>query len=117
MKRALCRFLILFSTLTLFFTMAMAASYDGRIWTGKPTIIGTGYYCTAAQNKSGGDVSTHFAKAKTWKTINGTPVNGAATGNNRAVASTGSTKPVKGWGQYGETGWSTEGIFAAGAWD
>ena len=98
------------------FSVAFAASYDGAIWTGKPTILGIGYYCTAAQNRSQGDVSTHWAKAKTWA-AGLKPVIASAIGNNRAVASTGSVKPYKGWGSYGESDWSTEGKFASGAWD
>lgn len=97
-------------------SIAFAANYDGHIWTGKPNILGMGYYCTAAQNRSAGDVSTHWATAKTWKP-SGSYVTGSATGNNTAVASTGQTKPYKGWGSYGETGWSTEGSFRASAWD
>ncbi len=53
----------------LLFSVAFAATYDGAIWTGKPTIFGIGYYCTAAQNRSQGDVSTHWAKAKTWRQV------------------------------------------------
>lgn len=100
----------------LLFSVAFAATYDGAIWTGKPTIFGIGYYCTAAQNRSQGDVSTHWSKAKTWA-AGLAPVTASASGNDRAVASTGSVKPYKGWGSYGETGWSTEGKFASGAWD
>ena len=99
------------------FSCALAASYSGSIWTGKPNFLGIGYYCTAAKNTSGGDVSTHWAKAKTWITSGGAPVKDSASGNNRAAAKTGKTHPYKGWGAYGETGWSTEGTFKASAWD
>ena len=119
MKKSLVRvFLVSVCVLALAISAAHAThSYEGSIWVGKPTILGTGYYCTAAQNRSGGDVTTHWAKAKTWKTSGGTPVSATASGNNRAVASTNTTKPYKGWGSYGETGWSTEGNFSSSAWD
>lgn len=64
-KRMLSIMAVMLCSLLLF-SVAFAASYDGAIWTGKPNALGIGYYCTAAQNRSQGDVSTHWAKAKTW---------------------------------------------------
>lgn len=105
--------------ITMLTTTALAvvyASYEGAIWTGKPTALGIGYYCTAAQNKSGGDTSTHWAWAKTY--YSGTNSYDYQTGNTRAVASSGSVKPTSGRGQYGETGWESDiGVFKASAWD
>lgn len=117
MKKIISIFAIMLVIMT-FATAALAtidASYAGSIWTGKPT-LGVGYYCTAARNDSGGDASTHWAWAKTW--YNGTSIKKSATGNKRAVASSGDNKPTKGEGQYGETGWSSAvGEFKATAWD
>lgn len=122
MKKTVLTMVALVVCLLLAFTTALAASYDGSIWTGKPNSLGIGYYCTAAQNRSQGDVSLHWARAKTWKP-NGEVIVAEAAGNNRAVASTGSVKPYKGWGSYGEYDdggkvlWSTEGNFVSSAWD
>lgn len=84
---------------------SLAASYEGRIWTGKPGILGVGYYCTAAQNLSSGNTDSHWAWAKTF--FNGTHSYTRETGNNRAVAKSGKTLPTKGEGQYGQPGWSS----------
>lgn len=120
MKRVIASFLATFLAITTFATVAFAvttrASYEGSIWTGKPTSIGTGYYCTAARNDSQGDTSTHWAWARTY--YNGTNSYQRKTGNVRAVASSGAVHPTSGEGQYGETGWSSKiGKFASSAWD
>ncbi len=84
---------------------SLAASYEGRIWTGKPGFLAIGYYCTAAQNLSSGNTASHWAWAKTY--FNKTFSYMRETGNNRAVAKSGSIKPAKGEGRYGQTGWSS----------
>ena len=117
MRRRACHVVMLVSCLVLLFSVAFAASYDGAIWTGKPNSLGIGYYCTAAQNRSQGDASTHWAKAKTWASGVSSPIVASVTGNKRAVASTCNHKPYKGWGSYGETGWSTSGSFGSSAWN
>lgn len=92
------------------------ASYQGSVWTGKPTVLGTGYYCTAARNDSQGDETTHWAWARTY--YSGTSSYQKKTGNVRAVASSGQVHPTSGEGEYGETGWSC-GVckFKSSAWD
>lgn len=117
MRKTILSMMIVGVLALLAFSFALAASYDGAIWTGKPNVLGIGYYCTAAQNKSGGDTSTHWAQAKTWRPSGGEPAEDFEWGNTRAVASTGKTHPSKGWGAYGETGWSTSGWFKSSAWD
>lgn len=64
MRKTILSMMIVGVCALLAFSIALAASYDGAIWTGKPNVLGIGYYCTAAQNKSGGDTSTHWAQAK-----------------------------------------------------
>lgn len=49
MKKRTLAAIILSVALATVATTAYAASYEGKIWTGKPTIFGIGYYCTAAQ--------------------------------------------------------------------
>lgn len=117
MRKMILSMMIVGVLALLAFSFALAASYAGSIWTGKPNSLGIGYYCTAAQNKSAGDTSTHWAKATTWPPSGGKPAKASETGNTRAVASTGRTHPYKGWGSYGETGWSTSGSFKSSAWD
>lgn len=117
MRKKMLTMMVAMVCAILVFSVALAASYDGSIWTGKPNALGLGYYCTAAKNESQGDVSTHWASAKTWTSSGATPVEGNAKGNERAVASTGKTHPYKGWGSYGEDGWSTDGWFSSSAWD
>lgn len=116
MKKSFLSMLVAILVLVTLTVTALAASYAGSIWTGKPTVLGTGYYCTAARNDSGGDTSTHWAWARTY--YSGGSAYQRKTGNVRAVASTGSEHPSSGEGQYGETGWSSNiGKFSSGAWD
>lgn len=98
---------------------AFAANFNGNIWTNKPNVLGLGYYCTAAQCLSGGDTSTHYARAYSYDSAGRTIASGTATGNNQAVANSGSTKPYSGYGCYGESGTSlfAEASFTSGAWD
>lgn len=53
MRKTILSMMIVGVFALLAFSFALAASYAGSIWTGKPNSLGIGYYCTAAQNKSG----------------------------------------------------------------
>lgn len=92
-------FLMLSLPLTAF--AAARANFTGDIWTDKPTIFGLGYYCTAARNDSGG-TTVHKAEAWSYDAAGETIAHGKATGNTRAVANSGSTKPNSGFGTYWE---------------
>lgn len=80
---------------------ATRANFKGNIWTGWPNALGMGYYCTAAQNESGGDT---IHKASAWsKNASGEIIaKKSVTGNGRAVADSGKTKPHSGYGEYWE---------------
>lgn len=110
----------LIATLTIFVmsivsAFALAASVKGSVWTGKPNELGFGYYCTAAQNQSPKGINRR-AYART-DLENGTSVESSARDNNHAVASTGYTKPVGGYGKYSEKGGSGSATFGRGAYD
>ncbi|QTE74255.1 hypothetical protein JS518_15405 [Clostridiales bacterium FE2010] len=106
MKRVMSVCLVTILLLSIFATTIAIAghSYAGSVWTGKPTILGLGYYCTAARNDSGGNTSSHWAWARTY--YSGKKAYTYKPGNDRAVASSGSVHPTKGEGQWGETGYS-----------
>ena len=117
MKKKVLTTIAILAIMTTMITTSYAASYDGKIWTGKPTVFNIGYYCTAAQNKSGGNESTHFQWAKTYL-ANGQVINAREEGKNtRVVASSKNVHPLRGKGGYGEKGWETTGSFSSGAWD
>lgn len=89
------------------------ASYSGSVWTGKPAGP-IGYYCTAAQNTSQGNTSTHWAEIVCGQRH----IYKKSKGNARAVASSGRVHPDSGSGQYGKKGWkSNVGTFKRSAWD
>lgn len=97
---------------------ALAASFSGRIWTGKPIggRGGMGYYCTAAQNTSPNSVNP-VAHAEAYH-------NGALLAsqtiysNKRCVANCGNmNKPTSGYGYYKEAGGFADATFTAGAWE
>lgn len=115
MKKAFTSALVTIFAVTMLTITALAASYEGAIWTGKSLFPGVGYYCTAAQNRSGGDTSTHWAWARTY--YSGISSYEHKIGNIRAIASSGSVPPTSGKGSYGEPGWSTSGSFNSSAWD
>lgn len=77
------------------------ANFTGKIWTGKPTILGLGYYCTAARNDSTGN-TTHKAKAWSCDKDGKTLIEASASNNDSAVANSGKTKPNSGFGTYWE---------------
>ena len=120
MKKVFSSILVTMLVMMAFASTALAiatrASLAGSVWTGKPTALGTGYYCTAARNDSGGDETTHWAWARTY--YNGTNAYAKKTGNVRAVASSGSVHPTSGEGQYGEKDWESNiAKFKSSAWD
>lgn len=80
---------------------AARANFKGNIWTNWPNSLGTGYYCTAARNDSGGN-TTHKASAWSKNTSGEIIAEGSATGNKRAVANSGKIKPYSGYGKYWE---------------
>jgi hypothetical protein len=95
---------------------ALAAGFTGKIWTNKPTLLGIGYYCTAAQNTSTN--GTNLAASAYSKNSSGAKIAAdSATGNNKAVANSGSTRPHSGYGQYKETGAEAHAYFSSGAWN
>lgn len=61
MRKFISALLVISVCAVLMASIAFAANYDGHIWTGKTNILGMSYYCTAAQNRSTGDVSTRWA--------------------------------------------------------
>ena len=117
MKKRTLAAIILSVALATVATTAYAASYEGKIWTGKPTIFGIGYYCTAAQNNSGGNQDSHFQWAKTYLYYGSVIEDSYSGQNKRVVASSGSTHPKKGEGAYGESGFIAKGSFKSTAWD
>ena len=94
--------LISLVTVGLLSATVYAYTVGGQIWTGKPGFLGIGYYCTAAQVTSSNADSYDWAYAKTY-TTNSSYVSSLEYGNNIAVANTGSTKPLKGYGAYGRS--------------
>ena len=117
MKKNMIAAIVLSISIVSAIASASAASYEGKIWTGKPNSPGLGYYCTAAQNKSDGNVSTHYQWAKTYL-YDGSVISARQDGKNvRVVASSGKTHPKRGEGGYGESGWKTSGSFSSSAWD
>ncbi len=98
---------------------ASAAGFDGAIWTGKPTILGLGYYCTAAQNRSAsGTNRCSYAESKnsSGKIIASDSKSGDK-GTDRSVANSGATKPNSGYGWYKETGGFADMSFNSYAYD
>lgn len=77
------------------------ANFKGDIWTNWPNSLGMGYYCTAARNDSGGD-TIHKAYACSKNASGEIIAQKTATGNDRAVADSGKTKPYSGYGKYWE---------------
>lgn len=118
MKKAL---LCMTACLLLLFIMAgsaLAASFSGRIWTGKPIggKGGVGYYCTASQNTSPNSVNpVAYAEARR----NGVLLaKNTVHSNKRCVANCGNmNKPTSGYGYYKEVGGFADATFTAGAWD
>ena len=97
---------------------ALAASFFGRIWTGKPIggKGGVGYYCTASQNTSPNSVNpVAYAEARR----NGVLLASQTIySNKRCVANCGNmNKPTSGYGYYKEVGGFADATFTAGAWD
>ena len=80
---------------------AAGADFQGKIWTDVPKIFGIGYYCTAARNDSGGS-TIHKAEAWSYDEEGFEIAHGAITGNSRAVANSGKTKPNSGFGTFWE---------------
>ena len=97
---------------------ALAASFSGRIWTGKPIggPGGLGYYCTASQNTSSNSVNPK-AYAEAYR--NGVLLaSNTVYSNQRCVANCGNrNKPTSGYGYYQEVGGFAEARFSAGAWE
>lgn len=97
---------------------ALAATFTGRIWTGKPIggKGGVGYYCTASQNTSSNSINPKaYAEAYRYGIL---LASNTVYSNARCVANCGNqNKPTRGYGYYQENGGFAEAYFTAGAWD
>ena len=117
MKRKVCLVIVSLLIVGAVVSTSLAASVQGRCWTGSPSrILGIayGYYCTAAQNQSSNGTNRK-AYAKSMK--NGSIIAEAnTTGNNSAVANSGFNKPTSGYGEYSETGGEGHAYFNSGAY-
>jgi hypothetical protein len=96
--------------------LAVTAGFTGKIWTGKPGLLGIGYYCTAAQNTSSNSTNP-FAYAKSCNSSGGILAQDSVNSNGQAIANSGSTKPYSGFGEYGEVGGYSSANFKASAYD
>ncbi|MDR1569895.1 MAG: hypothetical protein LBS72_05350 [Oscillospiraceae bacterium] len=107
--------LLSLSTITALATLD--ANFTGNIWTNKPTVLGIGYYCTAAQNTSSGTATNRGASAYSKNASGAKIAEASATENNSAVANSGTVKPNSGYGEYHENGGTSGMSFAAGAYN
>ncbi len=96
--------------------VAAYTQISGQVWIGKPGWLGVGYYCTAAQNTSPEADDSFFAYAKTI--FSGNYTESRAIRKNRAVASSGDTKPSCGFGYYGYGSYQSNSVyFTQSDWD
>lgn len=123
-KSILSCIVVLILVVSLTVTSYATAEFTGKIWTNKPTILGIGYYCTAARNDSKGD-TIHCAEAESFDASGQSIVKSKQYGNTAAVANSGDKKPNSGVGSYWEEysngnimpGCKSSCSFVSGAYD